>query len=175
MWDLSKNFIQTNFSHFLSYFNDSDGKESACNVRDLGLIPGWGKSPGEGNGNPLQYSCLENPRDWGYSSCGCKELDMTERLTLSHFQNDLSPMTLVPQFENRLNWLFFFEQIKQRWKQHHTIQSHLPVRILSYLLYSTSQRGDFLVVQWLRVLLPMQHVWVRPLVRKWRSYTPQAN
>ena len=38
-------------------------KESACNVGDLGLIPGSGKSPGEGNGNPLQYSCLENPMD----------------------------------------------------------------------------------------------------------------
>ena len=38
----------------------SDGKESACNVGDLGSIPGPGRSPGEGNGNPLQYSCLEN-------------------------------------------------------------------------------------------------------------------
>jgi len=39
------------------------GKESACNVGDLGSIPGSGKSPGEGNGNPLQYSYLENPMD----------------------------------------------------------------------------------------------------------------
>ena len=39
--------------------------ESACSVRDLGLIPGSGRSPGEGNGNPLQYSCLENPKDRG--------------------------------------------------------------------------------------------------------------
>ena len=38
----------------------SDGKESACNAGDLGLIPGLGRSSGEGNGNPLQYSCLEN-------------------------------------------------------------------------------------------------------------------
>ena len=38
----------------------SEGKASACNARDLGSIPGWGRSPGEGNGNPLQYSCLEN-------------------------------------------------------------------------------------------------------------------
>ena len=41
----------------------SDGKASAYNVGDLGLIRGWGRSPGEGNGNPLQYSCLENPMD----------------------------------------------------------------------------------------------------------------
>ena len=43
----------------------SDDKESACNGGDLGLIPGSGRSPGEENGNPLQYSCLENPMDRG--------------------------------------------------------------------------------------------------------------
>ena len=41
----------------------SDSKASACNVGDLGSIPGCGRSPGEGNGNPVQYSCLENPMD----------------------------------------------------------------------------------------------------------------
>ena len=41
----------------------SDGKASVCNAGDLGLIPGLGRSPGEGNGNPIQYSCLENPTD----------------------------------------------------------------------------------------------------------------
>ena len=41
----------------------SDHKESACNARDPGLIPGLGRSPGEGNGYPLQYSCLENSMD----------------------------------------------------------------------------------------------------------------
>ena len=44
---------------------DSDGKESACNVGHLGLIPGWGRSSGEGNGHLLQYSRLENPIDRG--------------------------------------------------------------------------------------------------------------
>ena len=43
----------------------SVGKESGCNAGDLGSIPGSGRSPGEGNGNPLQYSCLENPMDKG--------------------------------------------------------------------------------------------------------------
>ena len=43
----------------------SDGKESACRAGDLGLIPGPGRSPAEGNGNPLQYSSLENPMDRG--------------------------------------------------------------------------------------------------------------
>ena len=41
----------------------SEGKVSVCNAGDLGLTPGSGRSPGEGNGNPLQYSCLENPMD----------------------------------------------------------------------------------------------------------------
>ena len=43
----------------------SDSKESTCTVVDLNLIRGLGRSPGEGNGNPLQYSCLENPMDGG--------------------------------------------------------------------------------------------------------------
>ena len=41
----------------------SEDKASACHAGDSGLIPGLGRSPGEGNGNPLQYSCLENPMD----------------------------------------------------------------------------------------------------------------
>ena len=43
----------------------SNGKESACNAGHTGLIPGMGRSPGEGDGNPFQYSCLENPMDRG--------------------------------------------------------------------------------------------------------------
>ena len=43
----------------------SEGRASACNAGDLGAIPGSGRSPGEGNGNPLQYSCLKNPMDGG--------------------------------------------------------------------------------------------------------------
>ena len=49
----------------MSFPGGSDGKASARNVGDLGSIPGLGRSPGEGNGNPLQYSCLENPTDGG--------------------------------------------------------------------------------------------------------------
>ena len=47
----------------LGFPGGSDDKASACNAGDLGLIPGWGRSPGEGNGNLLQYSCLENSMD----------------------------------------------------------------------------------------------------------------
>ena len=62
----------------------SDGKASACNAGDPGLIPGSGRSPGEGNGNPLQYSYLENSMDVrspvGYSPWSSKESDTTKRL-----------------------------------------------------------------------------------------------
>ena len=50
---------------YLGFPGGSEVKASACNVGDLGSIPGSGRSPGEGNGNPLQYSCLENPMDGG--------------------------------------------------------------------------------------------------------------
>ena len=62
---------------FLGFLCGSAGKESACDVGDLSLIPGLGRSPGEGNGYPLQYSGLENSMDspWGH-----RKLDMTERL-----------------------------------------------------------------------------------------------
>ena len=50
---------------FLGFPGGSDGKESSCNMGDLGSIPGSGRSPGGGNGNPLQYSCLENSVDRG--------------------------------------------------------------------------------------------------------------
>ena len=56
-------------------------RKSACNVGDLGSIPGFGRSPVEGNGNPLQYSSLENPMDrgaWQATIHGVTELDMTE-------------------------------------------------------------------------------------------------
>ena len=49
----------------MNFPHSSVGKESACNAGDLSSIPGLGRSPGEGNGNPLQYSCLENPMERG--------------------------------------------------------------------------------------------------------------
>ena len=66
----------------LSHFpGGSAGKESACQTGDEGSIPGLGRSPGKGNGNPLQCSCLENPRDsgaWRAAVHGVtKELDTT--------------------------------------------------------------------------------------------------
>ena len=72
-------------------------KASAYNAGDAGSIPGLGRSPGEGIGNPLQYSCLEIPVDgWriqlGYSPWGSKESDMAEQL---HFLSFASHMKLL--------------------------------------------------------------------------------
>ena len=66
----------------------SDGKESACNAGNLGSIPGLGRIPGEGNGNPLQYSCLENPMGrgvWQATVHGVTE--SRTRLSNQHFSS----------------------------------------------------------------------------------------
>ena len=57
-----KNYM---YDIMIGFPGGSDGKASASNAGDLGSIPGSGRPPGEGNGNPLQHSCLENPMDGG--------------------------------------------------------------------------------------------------------------
>ena len=72
----------------------SDGKEAICSVGDLGLLPGLGRSPGGGHGNPLQCSCLGNPHGQrslvGCSPWGHKESDMTEHLSTEKYENLLN-------------------------------------------------------------------------------------
>ena len=73
----------------MGFPSGSDSKVSAYNTGDPGSIPGSGRSPGEGNGNPLQYCCLEKSHGLrsvvGYSPWGCKESDTTEPLHFPHF------------------------------------------------------------------------------------------
>ena len=72
----------------LSFPGGSDGKESACSAGDPGSIPGLGRSPGKGNGNPLQCSCLEKSMDggaWRATAMGREESDVTERLHFLFF------------------------------------------------------------------------------------------
>ena len=79
----------------------SDGKEYSCNAEDTGLIPGLGRSHGEGNGYPLQYSCLENPM--GRGAWRVTESDTTEGLNnnnaadkvMQKFQRQLVPVTSI--------------------------------------------------------------------------------
>ena len=82
-WNASKLWLKLNLKVFPG---SSVGKESACNVGDLGPISVLGRLPGGGHGYPLQYSCLENSHGWrslaGYSPWGRKELDTTEKLSV---------------------------------------------------------------------------------------------
>ena len=91
-----------NSSSSTGFPGGSVSKESVCNAGDLGSVPGWGRSPGGGHGNPLQYSCLENPYGQrsleGYSPWGCKELDTTAWLSTAHTQ--IIPSNIHTQTHN---------------------------------------------------------------------------
>ena len=82
-------------------------KNQPANAGDMGSIPGSGRSPGKGNGNPLQYSCLENPMDGGacqdYSPWGHKESDTTERLSvyLEQYSFELHGSSYIPILKNK--------------------------------------------------------------------------
>ena len=84
--DKNINNLKTTHGEIIGFLDGSDGKESACNAEDLGLIPGLGGSPGEGKGYPLQCSCLGNPRQRSLMGTvhGITESDMIEGLTISH-------------------------------------------------------------------------------------------
>ena len=102
---------------YLGFPGGLDGKESACSARDLGLIPGLGRFPGGGNGNPLQYSCLENPMDRslaGYTPWGRKSLT-TEQLSMHActFKNRVysppaSLCTSPSGLQSQISWGFIY-------------------------------------------------------------------
>ena len=82
---LSSKIAQSITTHDVGFPGGSDDKESAHNSRDLSLIPGSGRSPGEGNGNPLQYSCLENPvHKETWSATVCRVTKSQTRLRSKH-------------------------------------------------------------------------------------------
>ena len=84
----------------------SDGKESACNAREPGSIPGSGGSPGEGNGRPLQYSCLKNSVDRGAWQSTVHYT--TEGVTLSHFFSLPSTLLLAAPSPSTISRGLFF-------------------------------------------------------------------
>ena len=132
LWDpvRSKSFIHMHthlillFYHTLAFHFGlpswlKDGKESACNAGGPGSIPGLGRSPGEGNDNPLQYFCLENSMDrWACQATihRARESDMTERLTHTHTQLPTSYRPSVqwpPVLIASENYLVFHQLVKR--------------------------------------------------------------
>ena len=82
----------------MGFPGSSDGKASACNVGDMGLIPGLGRTPGEGNGNLLQYSCLENSMDggalWATVHGGLQQSNSTEQFHF-HFLDKMATCSSI--------------------------------------------------------------------------------
>ena len=96
----------------MGFLGGSDGKESACNMRDPISIPGLERFPGKRNGNPLQYSCLENSMDsgaWQATVHGVAESDMTKRLSTAQHKrptlHQASPGNLVLGINSKGNLL----------------------------------------------------------------------
>ena len=90
------------FQNELGFPHSSVGKESACNAGDLASIPGLGRSSGEGNGNPLQYSCLDNPMDTGACQAPPGHKSQTQ---LNHHQHVYGEAG-IPNVTLSGNWAF---------------------------------------------------------------------
>ena len=114
----------------LGFPGGSVSNETACNAGDVGSIPGWGRSPGKGNGYPLQYSCLSRGAWWA-TVHGAAEFDMTKQLTLS--------LSLSPQLKNRdvnhpryagLLWRLMSECMQSAWH----IESTMSIITMHFLL-----------------------------------------
>ena len=132
---------------FSGFPGSSDSKESIYNAGDLGSISGLGRSPGVRNGNPRQYSCLENPHGKrslvGYRPWGLKESDTTERLSTEQNNRDqiYSP-ALNKQNSSQMDWApgsrtpwflrqgYFFHKASQHFI---TILNDTPIYFLNYL------------------------------------------
>ena len=101
------NSINESRGLYTSFPCSSNSKESACDVGDTGSIPGSGRSSGEGNGNPLQYSCLENPVDrgvWWATVHGVAKSDLVTKQQLNVLQCCFSFV-----------WFFFFFLPRGMW------------------------------------------------------------
>ena len=112
-WQLDSPSSDSNFVGSLTmkwgFPGGSDSKVYACNSRDLGLIPGLGRFLGEGNGNPLQYSCLENGGAWQATVHETTEVDMTERLTFHfHWPWNKSRNLPMSQFICKMSVILFW-------------------------------------------------------------------
>ena len=123
----------------IGFLGGSDGKESACNAGDLGSIPGLRRSPGEWNGNPLQYSCLENPMDggawWVIQSMGSQRVSTTEQLHF-HFFHFLKLRKIYSCTKNMITEVFGFQKASGTI---HMFSKHLKT-VESFILVSFFSR-----------------------------------
>ena len=114
-----------------SFLGGSDSKESAHSAGDLGLIPGLGRCHGGGHGNPLQYSCLENPHGQrslvGHSPWGCKELDATKHSTWTCLTHEYYVLFKMSQeYLHPYGWIFI-EFCGRGWFQGRVKQGGSPL------------------------------------------------
>ena len=144
----------------VDFAGGSDGKESTCNARDLGSVPGLERSPGEGNGNPLQHSCLENPSErgtWEATVHGVAKswhdwATNTFTLLFSHF---------LP-FLNILSLYHFIIHSKAMWNK-----VRAPLIFLKFTSLKNQEMPYFLVYIIISVYGDLSHVYpIYPLVIK---------
>ena len=124
---------------YIQQFPDSSvGKESACNVRDLGSIPGLGRSPGEGKGYPLQYSALENPMD----CIGLRVTKSWTRLSDFHFH--------FPEVPSWTKWEVYDSSGKAQ-RDIQTLASPLHTMVLEEQTYVVGLDKEDSMIQFLSI------------------------
>ena len=127
----------------MSFPGGSDGKASAYNAGDPGSVPGSRRSPGEGNGNPLQYSCLENPMDggtWYATVCGVsKSWTRLSDFTSLHFTS--LHFTVFPRIERaRVAYLLSCQATEEsRDRNSDGIMSSVEIQILNSIVRSKAK------------------------------------
>ena len=156
----------------------SEGKASTCNVGDPGSIPGLGRSPGEGNGNPPQYSCLENPMD---SPRGAWQATV-HRVTKSRTRLSDYTFTFYFSLQSCECWLHLSGSsviwyiclshcyISLKNWQDYTLGNYYWINGIKVMKW-----GVFPVTQWWSIRLPMQETRVRSLIHPGRSCMPWSN
>ena len=142
-------YININVYIFWGFPCGSAGKESSCNAEDLGLIPGLGRSPGEGKGYPLQYSGLENSMD--YSPWSHKESDMTDQLSHRHTHTHTHTHIFSASFQIGFAVIAFMNI--------GPCKIHEKFVVCSFGIIKNSA-GTSPVVQWLRICLAMRRTLV---------------
>ena len=128
----------------------SDGKESACNARNLSLLPGFKRSSGKGNGDPLQYSCLENPRDggaWWASVYGVAQ----SQTRLKRPSSNSSSTSLVAQMVKRLSRMW--ETRVQSLGREDPLEKEMAIhsRTIAWKIPWTEEPGRLQSMGWQRV------------------------